>query len=419
MLFWMLSWLVVVMLLPLCTWGALSISPGQQITVVTALPASPRPNQLIILTTDGVAHTCVDDSGTDWTLCAWDAAGEAWIGLGGVAGAGSTPTLDQVVTAGASTDNAVDLASAIKLGGSTKKVHIYQDGAGALRIRACDTDGTNCVTFGVRAEAGSHWLFTNEDGDVCLTINSNTGALTQAETNDCDPNIVTEDNTATLSNKTLSSPVWSGTATGTASLNLTGDLTMSGGITSNVIEVTDDDSNPSCGAGEYKVYADTSEAKWKKCQNGAASDLDTSGGTDTDTVSYFFGCDDVDTVLGNDTNWLYRWGSTTLACGGNSNAPRFRGRVGFNGTVRGLVCEIEVSPDNSGSEATITFTVVINDLDTDAACTITGTSTGPCSDMAGTTAVTAADEITVKSATNNGTGVRDTGSAICDVFLQK
>lgn len=36
---------------------------------------------------------------------------------------------------------------------------------------------------------------------------------------------------------------------------------------------TASDTNPTCGAGEYKVYADLSEAKFKKCQNGSVSDL--------------------------------------------------------------------------------------------------------------------------------------------------
>src|SRR3990167_24629 len=50
-------------------------------------------------------------------------------------------------------------------------------------------------------------------------------------------------------------------------------------VTSNLgVDYTDSDTNPGCAAGEYKIYADTSETKLKKCQNGTAADLDTGGG---------------------------------------------------------------------------------------------------------------------------------------------
>lgn len=42
------------------------------------------------------------------------------------------------------------------------------------------------------------------------------------------------------------------------------------------IEFTESDTNPTCASGNYTIFADTSEAKLKKCQNGVASDLSSS-----------------------------------------------------------------------------------------------------------------------------------------------
>lgn len=63
---------------------------------------------------------------------------------------------------------------------------------------------------------------------------------------------------------------------------LTGSL-----VTDNLgIEFEDSDTNPGCSSGEYKIYADLSENKLKKCMNGSATDLDTTGGTPSfDTLS--------------------------------------------------------------------------------------------------------------------------------------
>lgn len=45
-------------------------------------------------------------------------------------------------------------------------------------------------------------------------------------------------------------------------------------IASNVgLEFTESDTNPTCAAGNYNIYADTSETKLKKCENGTASVL--------------------------------------------------------------------------------------------------------------------------------------------------
>lgn len=46
------------------------------------------------------------------------------------------------------------------------------------------------------------------------------------------------------------------------------------------IQFNESDTNPSCSAGDYKIYADLSETKLKKCQDGTVTDLaSTSGGS--------------------------------------------------------------------------------------------------------------------------------------------
>lgn len=56
-----------------------------------------------------------------------------------------------------------------------------------------------------------------------------------------------------------------------------GTVTMQTGeqfVGSNLgIELTESDTNPTCASGNYTLYADTSEARIKKCVNGRASDL--------------------------------------------------------------------------------------------------------------------------------------------------
>jgi hypothetical protein len=79
-----------------------------------------------------------------------------------------------------------------------------------------------------------------------------------------------------------------------AGQTFTGTQTFSGGIAANGgitlatgqqigasnfgIEFAESDTNPTCAAGNYTIFADLSETKLKKCTNGTVSDLDTTGG---------------------------------------------------------------------------------------------------------------------------------------------
>lgn len=68
--------------------------------------------------------------------------------------------------------------------------------------------------------------------------------------------------------------------TDTTKLPLAGG-TMTGQLTTDNlgIEFEDSDTNPTCGAGNYNIFADLSETTLKKCVNGVATVLDTTGGT--------------------------------------------------------------------------------------------------------------------------------------------
>jgi hypothetical protein len=60
-----------------------------------------------------------------------------------------------------------------------------------------------------------------------------------------------------------------GLSVGIGGINTAGDL-----VTSNLgVNFSESDSNPNCTTGDYKIYADTSEAMLKKCVNGVVTDI--------------------------------------------------------------------------------------------------------------------------------------------------
>jgi hypothetical protein len=94
--------------------------------------------------------------------------------------------------------------------------------------------------------------------------------------------------------------------------------------------------NPSCGSGEYKIWANTSDAKLKKCENTTISDLDTTGGgtshtilssthTDTDAATVVLG----DLMAGNATPHWQR------VAGNTSTTKNFLTQTG-NGSISAL-----------------------------------------------------------------------------------
>lgn len=104
------------------------------------------------------------------------------------------------------------------------------------------------------------------------------------------------------------------------------------------------DTNPTCGAGDYLIYSDLSETKWKKCTDGTVSDLDTGGA----------GSGDITTV-----------GScTTGDCaieGGNDMFPFI-----YEGTANGFETTFAVT-DPTTPDKTITFPDATGNVVLDAA----------------------------------------------------
>lgn len=147
------------------------------------------------------------------------------------------------------------------------------------------------------------------------------GALTCAAITDADvPNTITASNYLPLAGGTL-----------------TGSL-----ITDNLgIEFEDSDVNPGCAAGEYKIYADLSETKFKKCMNGSATDMDTTGGTPdfgtitggtNTTAAMVVGTGGSLAVSGSGT--IAATTAATLAAnGGNCSAGSYPLGVGADGAV--------------------------------------------------------------------------------------
>jgi hypothetical protein len=118
-------------------------------------------------------------------------------------------------------------------------------------------------------------------GDATL---ANTGALSLVNDsvgpNELDANAVAGELEAVMDLSSMQGSVTDGqvpdTITVSNYLALTGG-TMTGQITTDNlgIEFGDSDTNPTCGAGNYNIFADLSETTLKKCINGVASDLDT------------------------------------------------------------------------------------------------------------------------------------------------
>lgn len=74
---------------------------------------------------------------------------------------------------------------------------------------------------------------------------------------------------------------------------------------------TASDTNPTCSAGEYKIYSDLSETKLKKCQNGTVSDLAPAGGGTTWDAITDPGAAQTLSMGAFVTTWT--WGSSTGA----------------------------------------------------------------------------------------------------------
>ena len=105
------------------------------------------------------------------------------------------------------------------------------------------------------------------------------------------------------------------TITATSYLLLAGG-TMTGQIVLDnlALEFEESDTNPACAAGNYNIFADLSEAKFKKCTNGVASDLDTTGGGAA--LSALTAATGANSINNGDNLQTWNWAKTTNSSGG-------------------------------------------------------------------------------------------------------
>ncbi|MFO0862814.1 MAG: hypothetical protein U0516_03770 [Candidatus Saccharibacteria bacterium] len=151
--------------------------------------------------------------------------------------------------------------------------NVLTTGTGTITSAGLITGNTGITTSG-----GAFSLTGNATSDlsttagVAMNITTGTnGTLTIDSGTTGDINIGTNANAKTIT---------IGNTTGATAINLNAG---SGGVdiatnaslnTSNYgVSFTASDTNPSCAAGDYKIYADLSETKLKKCQNGTVTDL--------------------------------------------------------------------------------------------------------------------------------------------------
>jgi hypothetical protein len=139
------------------------------------------------------------------------------------------------------------------------------------------------ITVNAAADISGTTLASGVTGSSLTSLGTLTG-LTMGGTLDANANIIT--NIGNAGTDFIAS---------TGALTLAGVLTANGGVTAATgqtitasnfgLEFSESDTNPTCAAGNYTIYADTSEAKLKKCTNGVATDLDTTGGGSFDSTT--------------------------------------------------------------------------------------------------------------------------------------
>lgn len=169
----------------LVAWSA-NVATVQGLQSGNTFPVSPVAEDQFWLLTAGAAGQCIAGAGSARSLCYW--TGSSWESA--LPSVVESDTLQSVVSRGATVSSAISSGTAVKLGGSTHHWFYYQDGAGVLRRRACDTAGTTCTTPAVQAETSSDFQFINESGTTCGSFDSVTMAWTPVVSGTCAPNLV-------------------------------------------------------------------------------------------------------------------------------------------------------------------------------------------------------------------------------------
>ena len=201
---------------------------------------------------------------------------------------GGSQTLQQVVTNGRNVTDAVDTGTQVCLGGPTNKTCFY--GNTARSYPDADTNLQPLATFDLNLKDAGGTTRLNVDGDTGIVTANITGALTG---NALTATALASNPVDCSANQFANAIASSGNLTCSAiadadvpdAITASNYLPLAGGtLTGQVVvdnlglDFDESDTNPTCASGNYSIYADTSEAKLKKCTNGTVSDLDTTGG---------------------------------------------------------------------------------------------------------------------------------------------
>ncbi len=142
----------------------------------------------------------------------------------------------------------------------------------------------------------------------------------------------------------------------TGAQTFAGDKTFNGQIgASNLgVEFTESDTNPTCASGNYNIYADASDARIKKCQNGVVSDV----GQDADVINRAKSADQsvtnsttlVDETalqfnLGASEEWNVIW--NLVVSNNNSATPDWKAAVAGPASVSCMVLQSGAEPSGA------------------------------------------------------------------------
>lgn len=159
------------------------------------------------------------------------------------------------------------------------------------------------------------------------------------------------------------------------------------------VEFAESDTNPTCAAGNYNIYADTSEAKLKKCQNGTVSDLD--GGR---VKSFWVGARNLE---GDGAQCPARPTAVTINTGSAPKVPTF---ICTDNDSSRLDGSLRMPPDWNGGTITFTHSYIQTAADTGA---LNGDIAAQCRGTGETPSSTWGSEVAIDDAAVTGSNAND------------
>ena len=190
---------------------------------VAELPATPDSGTIRIVTDGDSASDCTVGGGSTRVLCNFD--GSSWAGLsGGISGWPTTSTTKEITWANS-------LANAVRIGDGVTPLCLYTDATLGPVVIPCTASNTTTLAL-----TNFTWSLWDQEGATAIMT--------------ADPDSI---------------------GAGSGTLNM--QTSYQFGASNLGIEFAESDTNPACAAGNYNIYADTSETQLKKCVNGTASVL--------------------------------------------------------------------------------------------------------------------------------------------------